>query len=183
MEPTAPRATEPATRRPTMHDLVAETGERVRTIHYWTTMGVIPKPRGAGLQASYDPDTPTRIRAIRRLQAAQLRMDAIREMIESAGPDDLRAWADGVVPGRVGGAARAGGDGAAPAADGRWTAGAIVRAIRREIAPGVEVLVTERASLRDPAPRIHARLDALLDEARRVFGRADAPPTSQEEES
>jgi DNA-binding transcriptional MerR regulator len=175
VEPIAPPPVEPARRRPTMHDLIAETGERVRTIHYWTTMGVIPKPRGAGLQASYDPDAPTRIRAIRRLQAAQLRMDAIREMMEAATPEELRAWADGVVPGRAAGAA--------PAADARAAAGAIERAIRREIAPGIEVLVTERASLREPRPRMYARLDALLDEAGRAFGRVDAPPTREQEES
>jgi DNA-binding transcriptional MerR regulator len=170
-------------RRPTMSDLVAETGERARTIHYWTTMGVVPKPRGAGLQASYDPDTPTRMRAIRRLQAAQLRIDAIRELMESASPEELRGWADGRVPAR---AARPIGQ---PAADPdrsaavRAAAGPVERAIRREIAPGVEVLVTERASLRDPAPKLHARLDALLDEARRVFGRPAAPTTGQPEES
>jgi DNA-binding transcriptional MerR regulator len=182
MERLGQPAAEPGTRRPTMQDLVAETGERVRTIHYWATMGVIPKPRGAGLQASYDPDTPARIRAIRRLQAAQLRMDAIRELMESARPEDLGAWADGAVPGRVAGPAGASVVRTEPT-DGRPAAGAIERAIRREIAPGIEVLVTERASLREPTPRMYARLDALLDEARRAFGRADAPPTRQEEES
>jgi DNA-binding transcriptional MerR regulator len=163
-----------------MQDLVAETGERVRTIHYWTTMGVIPKPRGAGLQASYEPDTPIRIRAIRRLQAAQLRMDAIREAMQSATPQELRAWSEGAVPGRAAAAAPDASEVVPPAA--RPAAGAIERAIRREIAPGVEVLVTERASLREPGPRMYARLDALLDEARRVFGRADGPAHREGEE-
>src|SRR5262245_42270772 len=159
MERLLGRSVGPGTRRPTMQDLVAETGERVRTIHYWTTMGVIPKPRGAGLQASYEPDTSTRIRAIRRLQAAQLRIDAIREAMQSATPEELRAWADGSVPGRAAGPA--GAVDAPPIAE-RPPAGAIERAIRREIAPGVEVLVTERASLREPGPRMYARLEALL---------------------
>jgi DNA-binding transcriptional MerR regulator len=185
-ERTVRQMVEPAARRPTVHDLVAETGESVRTIHYWTTMGVIPKPSGAGLQASYDPDTPTRIRAIRRLQAAQLRMDAIREVMQSATPQEVRAWAEGAVPGRIGPDALAAGPPdrrAAGPADRRLATGATERALRREIAPGVEVLVSERASLREPAPRMHARLDALLAEARRVFGRADAPLNREGEES
>ncbi|WP_040808249.1 MerR family transcriptional regulator [Nocardia concava] len=63
-------------------------GVAARTIRYYHSVGVLPKPGRAGKEAVYGPDHLERLRAITAMQARGLRLDAIREVFEAEVPGD-----------------------------------------------------------------------------------------------
>ncbi|MFE2955814.1 MerR family transcriptional regulator [Nocardia tengchongensis] len=63
-------------------------GVAARTIRYYHSVGVLPKPGRAGKEAVYGPDHLERLRAITTMQARGLRLDAIREVFEAEVPGD-----------------------------------------------------------------------------------------------
>ncbi|MTE16351.1 MerR family transcriptional regulator [Nocardia aurantiaca] len=63
-------------------------GVAARTIRYYHSVGVLPKPGRAGKEAVYSPEHLERLRAITAMQARGLRLDAIREVFEAEVPGD-----------------------------------------------------------------------------------------------
>ncbi|WP_067687375.1 MerR family transcriptional regulator [Nocardia jejuensis] len=61
-------------------------GVPARTIRYYHSLGVLPKPGRAGKEAVYTGEHVERLSAITAMQARGLRLDAIREVFE--GPRD-----------------------------------------------------------------------------------------------
>ncbi|MFJ9369612.1 MerR family transcriptional regulator [Nocardia sp. NPDC101769] len=63
-------------------------GVAARTIRYYHSVGVLPRPGRAGKEAVYGPEHLERLRAITAMQARGLRLDAIREVFEAEVPAD-----------------------------------------------------------------------------------------------
>ncbi|GAA2496678.1 MerR family transcriptional regulator [Nocardia seriolae] len=63
-------------------------GVAARTIRYYHSVGVLPKPGRAGKEAVYGPEHLERLRAITAMQARGLRLDAIREVFDAEVPGD-----------------------------------------------------------------------------------------------
>lgn len=59
-----------------------------RTIRYYHSVGVLPKPGRAGKEAVYDAGHLQRLEAITAMQARGLRLDAIREVFDAEMPHD-----------------------------------------------------------------------------------------------
>ncbi|BAD57461.1 MerR family transcriptional regulator [Nocardia farcinica] len=78
-------------------------GVPARTIRYYHSLGVLPKPGRAGKEAVYGDDHLARLRDIAEMQARGLRLDAIREVFDvqaqSGAPADWRAVLDPRYPG------------------------------------------------------------------------------------
>ncbi|MFB8002948.1 MerR family transcriptional regulator [Nocardia sp. NPDC056000] len=58
-------------------------GVPARTIRYYHSLGVLPKPGRAGKEAVYGDDHLERLQAIAAMQARGLRLDAIREVLDA----------------------------------------------------------------------------------------------------
>ncbi|MEV6097135.1 MerR family transcriptional regulator [Nocardia sp. NPDC051981] len=63
-------------------------GVATRTIRYYHSVGVLPRPGRAGKEAVYGPEHLERLHAITAMQARGLRLDAIREVFEAEVPGD-----------------------------------------------------------------------------------------------
>ncbi|MEU6585998.1 MerR family transcriptional regulator [Nocardia sp. NPDC046763] len=63
-------------------------GVAARTIRYYHSVGVLPRPGRAGKEAVYGSEHLERLRAITAMQARGLRLDAIREVFEAEVPAD-----------------------------------------------------------------------------------------------
>jgi len=78
-------------------------GVPARTIRYYHSLGVLPRPARAGKEAVYDDDHLTRLRDIAGMQARGLRLGAIREVFDAqsrqGAPADWRAVLDPRYPG------------------------------------------------------------------------------------
>jgi DNA-binding transcriptional MerR regulator len=66
-----------------INTLSSETGVNVRTIRYYLAEGLLPPPVGRGLAASYGTGHRDRLRLIRRLQEAHQPLAAIRVQMEA----------------------------------------------------------------------------------------------------
>ncbi|MEV6769569.1 MerR family transcriptional regulator [Nocardia sp. NPDC051030] len=71
--------------RPQLAEL---SGVPARTIRYYHSLGVLPKPGRVGKEAVYTGEHVERLRAITAMQARGLRLDAIREVFDGDGPRD-----------------------------------------------------------------------------------------------
>lgn len=76
----------------TISDLERESGLPRRTIHFYVQQGLLPPPIGAGPAARYMPQHLLRLRALRALQAAGWRLNAIRTLFAQASAEDLARW-------------------------------------------------------------------------------------------
>ncbi|MBF6090283.1 MerR family transcriptional regulator [Nocardia cyriacigeorgica] len=77
-------------------------GVPARTIRYYHSLGLLPKPERVGKEALYRSEHLDRLRDILAMQARGLRLDAIREVFASdagAGASDWRAVFDPRKPG------------------------------------------------------------------------------------
>ncbi|MBF6210482.1 MerR family transcriptional regulator [Nocardia puris] len=78
-------------------------GVPARTIRYYHSLGVLPKPGRAGKEAVYTDDHLARLRDISGMQARGLRLDAIREVLDAEAQQgaqaDWRAVLDPRYPG------------------------------------------------------------------------------------
>lgn len=78
-------------------------GVPARTIRYYHSLGVLPRPARAGKEAVYDDDHLLRLRDIADMQARGLRLGAIREVFDAqtqqGAPADWRAVLDPRYPG------------------------------------------------------------------------------------
>ncbi|MEC3956597.1 MerR family transcriptional regulator [Nocardia sp. CDC153] len=63
-------------------------GVAARTIRYYHSVGVLPKPGRAGKEAVYGPEHLDRLRAITAMQSRGLRLEAIREVFAAEVPAD-----------------------------------------------------------------------------------------------
>jgi DNA-binding transcriptional MerR regulator len=70
----------------TISDLAARSGVTHRTIRYYVEIGLLPPPEGAGRAAGYTDQHLERLDLIRRLQAARLSLDEIREELARTRP-------------------------------------------------------------------------------------------------
>ncbi|MFI1919135.1 MerR family transcriptional regulator [Nocardia sp. NPDC020380] len=71
--------------RPQLAEL---SGVPARTIRYYHSLGVLPKPGRAGKEAVYTDEHLERLRAITAMQVRGLRLDAIREVFDGEGAPD-----------------------------------------------------------------------------------------------
>ena len=88
-----------------LDELSAATGVPARTIRYYQSHGLLPKPRRAGRVAVYDDEHHRRLELIADMRARGLQLDAIRDVLTASartresvgawlGLEDLRAaWA------------------------------------------------------------------------------------------
>ncbi len=99
----APRPTESAVRTSdgdappedlTIDELAAATGVPSRTIRFYQSKGALQSPTRRGRVAYYGPEHVERLRVIAELQERGLRLDAIRDVIESVeqGSDSIQEW-------------------------------------------------------------------------------------------
>lgn len=78
----------------TIDELTAQSGVPSRTIRFYQSSGVLPKPEKRGRVAYYGPLHLERLELIGQLQDRGLRMRAIRELVEQIDRDevDLQEW-------------------------------------------------------------------------------------------
>jgi DNA-binding transcriptional MerR regulator len=78
----------------TIDDLSAATGVPSRTIRFYQSKGALQSPKRRGRVAYYGDEHVDRLRLIADLQERGLRLDAIRDVIESMeqGADSLHEW-------------------------------------------------------------------------------------------
>jgi DNA-binding transcriptional MerR regulator len=58
-----------------------------RTIRYYQSVGLLPKPRRRGKEAVYGPRHEERLRTVASMRSRGLRLDAIREVLDRSGPE------------------------------------------------------------------------------------------------
>src|SRR5579859_232081 len=64
-------------------ELEAQTGEGVKTLHYYERIGLLPKPdRSSANYRLYPPAALRRVRFIKKAQAAGFTLDQIKEILE-----------------------------------------------------------------------------------------------------
>lgn len=161
-----------------------ETDVNVRTIRYYVAEKLLPPPTGRGSAATYGPAHRDRLRLIRRLQEAHQPLAEIKKRLEALDDAGVAAALAETETRTTGAPANAYeyvrqvlGKGPPPAeappaaptqtATPPATARTEVRSTWERIAvhPDVEIHV------RRPLARVdQRRLDALLEEARRIFG-------------
>ncbi|QLY28504.1 MerR family transcriptional regulator [Nocardia huaxiensis] len=78
--------------------LAEMSGVPARTIRYYHSLGVLPKPGRAGKEAVYSAEHLDRLRDIAAMQARGLRLDAIREVLAADTPSS--EWRTVFGPGR-----------------------------------------------------------------------------------
>ncbi len=120
-----------------------------RTVRYYTTLGLIDRPRIVGRQAQYAERHLLQLLAIKALQALELPLAQIQQRLYGRSDAELKALVESV------------------AAEARAVEASPPPAMRlREVAvePGVRLIVEEGWQLRDPAAlegKIRAALAAL----------------------
>lgn len=72
----------------TIGALGAATGERPKTLRYWTDQGLMQADRTATNYRSYGPEAPGRVAFIRSAQAAGFTLRDIKTLLELAGGDN-----------------------------------------------------------------------------------------------
>jgi MerR family transcriptional regulator, copper efflux regulator len=72
----------------TIGALGAATGERPKTLRYWTEQGLLQADRTAANYRSYGPKAPGSVAFIRLAQAAGFTLRDIKALLELAGGDD-----------------------------------------------------------------------------------------------
>jgi len=123
--------------------LEAETGTTRRTIHFYVQQGILPAPVGAGPRAAYDETHRMRLLAVPRLRANGWRLDQIRSFFQRASMTAIaRVVETGRAPSEEDYGSAEGGDGAVSASEAE-------QIVRYRLAPGVELLVSSNASVRD----------------------------------
>ena len=73
-----------------IQDLSDQTGLPRRTIHFYIQQGLLPPPSGAGLGARYSETHLLRLQLIPLLRQRGLRLDEIRQQLQSMELPDLR---------------------------------------------------------------------------------------------
>jgi DNA-binding transcriptional MerR regulator len=76
-----------------LEELVTRSGVSVRTIRFYQSSGVLPKPRRVGREVRYREEHLARLRVIAELQERGLKLGAIRELVgRTGGARDVGAW-------------------------------------------------------------------------------------------
>jgi DNA-binding transcriptional MerR regulator len=77
-----------------LDDLAERAGVAPRTIRYYQSKGILPKPRHDGRDARYDDGHLARLRLIGELQERGLKLDAVRELLalEAKGGRSVVDW-------------------------------------------------------------------------------------------
>lgn len=122
-----------------LDELAAAAGVSARTVRYYVQRGLLPSPEFRGRDTVYGEAHLWRLRAIRRLQAGLLSLDAIEAELGRRDLDGIARLARGEeAPGAPLGVPEAA-DAVEPArgAEGRWC--------RFELAPGLELHLSEDA--------------------------------------
>ena len=76
----------------TVEELAEKTGETVRTIRFYQSEGVLPRPVRHGRHARYDEEHVARLRTISELQRRGLRLSAIRDLLRYAPDTSPAEW-------------------------------------------------------------------------------------------
>jgi DNA-binding transcriptional MerR regulator len=77
-----------------LDDLAERSGVSPRTIRYYQSEGILPKPRHDGRDARYDEGHLTRLRVIAELQERGLKLDAVHDLLslEAKGGRSVVDW-------------------------------------------------------------------------------------------
>jgi DNA-binding transcriptional MerR regulator len=75
----------------TIQELSELSGVPRRNIHFYTQQGILPPPQGAGLGARYTQLHLLRLRSLPILRSQGLRLDQIRQRLETTDPAELQA--------------------------------------------------------------------------------------------
>lgn len=125
-------------------DELAERAEVApRTVRYYVQRGLLPAPIFRGKDTAYGRGHLVRLRAIKRLQAQYLPLDAIQAALEGRSDDEIEALGVEATPGVPAPSSGAGAPGVSPP-----TVGA---------GPGGETAGDERAGGCAPRPRAYER--------------------------
>jgi DNA-binding transcriptional MerR regulator len=122
-----------------------------RTVRYYTTLGLIDRPRIEGRQARYGERHLLQLLAIKALQAFELPLAQIQQRLYGRSDLELKALVESLAE-------------QARAEPGQAAAVTPVRLREVAVEPGVRLIVEEGWQLRDPAAletRIRAALAAL----------------------
>lgn len=133
-----------------LEDLAEKADVSVRTVRYYLQRGLLPAPEFRGKDTAYGPEHLTRLRAIKRLQADYLPLDAIAAELERRNPRELEKLAAGAATASPATQAPRATPAASPArreAE-KWS--------RLELAPGVEVWIADSVSERARARALAA---------------------------
>jgi DNA-binding transcriptional MerR regulator len=76
----------------TINELSEATGVEPRTIHYYIKEGLIPSSSQKGSAARYGEQHVVRLKLVRQLQAAGLRLSRIRSILGSIGDEEARSY-------------------------------------------------------------------------------------------
>jgi DNA-binding transcriptional MerR regulator len=120
-----------------LEELARRSGVSARTVRYYVQRGLLPAPVFRGRDTTYNEEHLVRLQAIRKLQERFLPLDAIESELRQRPPEEIRKLAAGVEqpeghPYREPQAMTQ-----APLQTNRWQ--------RFELAPGLEIHVSERA--------------------------------------
>src|SRR5438093_3979309 len=76
-----------------LDELARQAGVSARTVRYYVQRGLLPPPVFRGRDTVYSTEHLLRLKAIRRLQAQFLPLDAIQQELERCSPEALRRLA------------------------------------------------------------------------------------------
>ena len=138
-----------------MAQLAGRAGLAPRTVRYYVQRGLLPAPVFRGADTTYNEDHLLRLKAIRRLQERFLPLDAIQVELQRLSPDGIRALAEGgdapplaAAPRAHQGDNRARDSGASAPEPTRATAADAPAWERWQLAPGLELHVSQAADAR-----------------------------------
>ena len=138
-----------------MAQLAGRAGLAPRTVRYYVQRGLLPAPVFRGADTTYNEDHLLRLKAIRRLQERFLPLDAIQVELQRLSPDGIRALAEGgdapplaAAPRTHHGDNRARDSGASAPEPTRATAADAPAWERWQLAPGLELHVSQAADAR-----------------------------------
>ncbi|HWP42009.1 MAG TPA: helix-turn-helix domain-containing protein [Blastocatellia bacterium] len=143
----------------TINELVNLSGVNRRNIYFYVQQGILPPPEGAGLGARYSDEHLTRLRVIPVLRSRGLRLDEIRERLESADAGAIEAMLAEQEPAPARALRSEPAERPAPQS-----------LLRYRLDEGVELLVEASA-----VARSRSRVTELIEEARRIFNRRTNP--------
>ena len=149
-----------ATKTFKLDELAAAAGVSGRTVRYYVQRGLLPAPQFRGRDTAYDEEHLLRLQAIRRLQEQYLPLDAIQAELARASRAELEQLADGPQPKPMPLPMPLPHPFRSPVPPA--TRGETVT--RWELAPGVELLVSDSAPLSE----------ALVDEIKSIIERQGA---------
>lgn len=147
-----------------LDELASLASVSVRTVRYYVQRGLLTAPTFRGRDTVYGPEHLVRLRAIKRLQAARLPLDAIQAELGRRSPEALEALAEGRedVPSAL--VVNEPSDGGQEAARGSATPGG--RWVRWSLAPGLELHLADDAE---------DEVKALAEQLRELVLRAPGP--------